>query len=164
MREVVNEGPFLIKTKKSHSNKPTRYSTQDCKSVFLERESKRERLVPTVAENVRMAIGLQNSQVRLKQETPSPKPPLLSPSSTKVPQKGGGLTSIRRVLPTLLRAGPTLPARRHGAASSGGRAPRERVAIEDRARCKANRRLGGGEPEFENGWKRRQERKREENK
>jgi hypothetical protein len=91
-----------------------------------------------MAGNVRMAMGLQNSSVRLKQETPPPKPPLLSPSSTKVPQKGGGLTSIRCVLPTLLRAGPVLPAQRHG----------------DRASWKANRRLGGGEPEFENGWRR----------
>jgi len=55
--------------------------------VFQERESEREGLVPMVAGNVRMAMGLQNSPGRLKQETPPPKPRLPSPSSTKVPQK-----------------------------------------------------------------------------
>jgi len=123
----VNEGPFLIKTKKSTGQQANK--TQDYKSVFLERESKREGLVPMVAGKVRMAMGLQNSPVRLKQETPPPKPLLLSLSSTKVPQKGGGLTSIRRVLPTLLRAGPAPPARCHRAASSSGRAPRERESL-----------------------------------
>jgi hypothetical protein len=40
-----------------------------------------------VAGKVRMAMGLQKSPARSKQETPPPKPPLPSPSSAKVPQK-----------------------------------------------------------------------------
>jgi len=80
-------GHFSQKQKNPQSNKPTRYPTQDCKSVFLERESERKGLVPMVAGKVRMAMGLQNLPGRLKQETPPPKPPLLSSSSAKVPQK-----------------------------------------------------------------------------
>ncbi|GLT73565.1 hypothetical protein SLA2020_454140 [Shorea laevis] len=85
-----------------------------------------------VAGKVRMAMGLQKSPARSKQEAP-PKPPLPSPSSAKVPQKAVFSRSVRRVLPTLLRAGPAPTARRHGAAASGGRAPREGVAVEDGA-------------------------------
>jgi hypothetical protein len=81
------KGHFSQKQRNPQSNKPTRYPTQDCKSVFLERESEREGLVPMVAGKVRMAMGLQNSLGRLKQETPPPKPPLPSLSSAKVPQK-----------------------------------------------------------------------------
>ncbi|XP_059439826.1 protein CHUP1, chloroplastic isoform X2 [Corylus avellana] len=40
-----------------------------------------------VAGKVRMAMGLQKSPARSKQETPPPKPPLPSPSSAKVTQK-----------------------------------------------------------------------------
>jgi hypothetical protein len=54
--------------------------------------------------------------------------------------EGSVLTFIRCVLPTLHHVGPAPPARHHGttsssgrAPSSSGRAPRERVVVEDQA-------------------------------
>jgi len=151
-----SETPYRTRIKTTTSVWASLHPTQDCKSVSLAREREREGLelgtnggwegengngaakVAGAFEAGNAASETTVTVAELGQGTP----------------EGGVLTFIRRVLPTLLHAGPAPPARRHGAASSGGRAPRERVVVEDRASCKANQQLGGGEPEFENGWRR----------
>jgi hypothetical protein len=126
------KGHFSQKQRNPQSNKPTRYPTQDCKSVFLERE--RERGIGTNG-----GWGGENGNGAAKVAGVFKAGNATSKTTVAVAELGQGtpegsvLTFIRWVLPTLHRAGPTLPARSHGAASSGGRAPREIVVVEDQA-------------------------------